>query len=174
MDALLQTERLLLRPHRPEDAPFMVTLNADPAVTRYTGDAPFSGPAAAMPVIAALRAEWDAHRTGRLVVVERSTGAPVGFCGLKMEPEGGCADLGYRFLQSRWGRGYATEAGGACVRYGFEVLGLARLVARVIPENTGSVRVLQKLGFQRVGPTRCAGEAADLYQRSRGGKFITV
>lgn len=165
MDALLQTPRLLLRPHRPEDAAFMVALNADEAVTRYTGDGPLSDLAEAMPIIAALQAEWAAHRTGRLIVTERATGAPVGFCGLKMEPGGGCADLGYRFLRDRWGRGYATEAGAACVAYGLDTLGLPRLIARVIPANTGSVRVLVKLGFARVGPTRCAGEAADLYER---------
>lgn len=60
-------------------------------------------------------------------------------------------ELAYAFRRDRWGRGYASEAALACVRHGFEVMGLKRIVADVDPANLASVRVLDKCGFEHVG-----------------------
>jgi ribosomal-protein-alanine N-acetyltransferase len=158
----LTTPRLLLRPHAPADADFMLRLNADPLVVRYTGDVAFQDRSEALAVIASLQAQ-HARRMGRLVVIERGTGEPVGWCGLRWHEDEGAADLGYRLLRDRWGRGYATEASAACIQYAFVDLDLPRLIARVVPQNTASVRVLEKLGFVRVGPTRCGELDADQY-----------
>jgi len=57
-------------------------------------------------------------------------------------------DLGYRFMQEYWGQGIATESARACVNLAFNRLGLERLIAMVLPENTGSIRVLNKLNFK--------------------------
>ena len=166
-DTLLRTARLTLRPHRLEDVTFMVRLNADPECVHYTGDVAFDDPSLALAVVAALQAQYAERRMGRLVVIEQETGEPVGWCGLKWHPDDGEADLGYRFLRSRWGRGYATEASRACIQYGFEDLDLPCLIARVVPANVASVRVLEKLGFVRIGPTDCEGMAADRYELQR-------
>src|SRR4051812_19914071 len=104
----LVTARLGLRPHRPGDAPFMVELNSDPEVVRYTGNGPFATLAEAEEVVASLERQWREERLGRLLAVELATGKPVGWCGLKRLP--GDVDLGYRLLRSAWGRGLATEA----------------------------------------------------------------
>ncbi len=165
--ALLTTPRLLLRPHAPEDVDFMVRLNADFEVVRYTGDVAFEDPSEALAVIRSLQAQYAERRMGRLVAIERETGQPVGWCGLKWHADEGVADLGYRFLRDRWGRGYATEASEACIRFGFIDLDLPMLIARVVPANVGSVRVLEKLGFSRIGPTDCEGMAADRYELYR-------
>ena len=53
-----------------------------------------------------------------------------------------------------WNQGYATEAAGRVVEYGFETLDLHRIQAFVLPTNIGSVRVLEKLGFRREGVLR--------------------
>jgi PPOX class probable F420-dependent enzyme len=60
-------------------------------------------------------------------------------------------ELAYRFGQEFWGRGYATEAAGACLRYGFERLGLARIIAITSPEHVASRRVMEKNGLSFVG-----------------------
>lgn len=161
---LLTTPRLGLRPHQKDDVSFMISLNADPEVVRYTGDVAFSSPAEAEAVIASLEAQYAARRMGRFLVIERSTGAPVGWCGLRWFPEEAVVDLGYRFLRDRWGRGYATEAAQACVQYAFHDLELPSLIAHVMPENHASARVLLKLGARRVGPSRCQDLDADLYR----------
>lgn len=163
METVLKTPRLQMRPHHPTDADFMIRLNADPAVVRYTGDGPLDQPTA-LAIVSALQQQYAERRMGRFVLTERETGEPVGWCGLKWHPEEDAADLGYRLLRDRWGRGYATEAGRACLQYGRETLNLQNIIARVVPENTASVRVLQKLGFVRVRPTVCDGWAADLYR----------
>lgn len=147
----LLTPRLRLRPHAPGDAPFMVRLNADPECARFTGDTAFSHISEAAAVVAALQRQWAERRMGRFVVEERTARAPVGWCGLKWHADAQEVDLGYRFLRDRWGRGYATEASRACIAYAWGPLGLDRVVARAMPENGASVRVLEKLGFRFTG-----------------------
>lgn len=64
------------------------------------------------------------------------------------------AELGYMIIPEEQGNGYATEATGRCVTYGFDELGLHKLWARVQGDNDGSKRVLTKLGFQPEGVLR--------------------
>lgn len=146
MTALLSTPRFDLRPHAPEDAAFMIALNSDPEVVRYTGDGPLPDEKAALEVIARLMNQWDSERLGRLVVVEKATGERVGWCGLK-RVERGEIDLGYRFFRRHWGRGIATETARACVDHAFNDRGFERLIAYAAVDNPASVHVLQKLGF---------------------------
>jgi RimJ/RimL family protein N-acetyltransferase len=84
-------------------------------------------------------------------VRERETGELVGDCSLHFDDGFGEWELSYGFRRDRWGRGYATEAAGACVRYGFDELGLTKIVADVDLANVASARVLEKCGFERVG-----------------------
>ncbi len=147
---VLQTARLGLRPHRLGDIPFMMALNADPEVVRYTGNVAFANEEEAAEIIRALGRQYEETRTGRFLVVERASGESVGWCGLK-RGEDGAFDLGYRFFRQHWGRGLATESARACAEYGFGPLGLARLVAYAAIENPASIAVLTKLGFRAIG-----------------------
>jgi RimJ/RimL family protein N-acetyltransferase len=72
-------------------------------------------------------------------------------------------DLGYRFLPQYWGRGLATEASVVCLAYGFDVLGLERIIGITMPENLASMRVLEKVGMERQEPILCEGEPAELF-----------
>src|SRR5690606_34746369 len=71
-----------------------------------------------------------------------------GFAGLKYLDDLGEVDLGYRFMKEFWGKGIATEAASACITLGFDTLNLDKIIAMVLPENKGSVRVLEKLNFK--------------------------
>lgn len=62
--------------------------------------------------------------------------------------------LGYTLDRDLQGRGLATEAAGAVVRFGFEYLGLRRIEARHMPANVKSAAVLRRLGFEREGLLR--------------------
>ncbi|USK91424.1 GNAT family N-acetyltransferase [Rossellomorea marisflavi] len=64
------------------------------------------------------------------------------------------AIIGYSLSQKHNGKGYATEAVRQLVRYGFDVLGLHRIEAGVMPKNGGSIRVLEKAGFEKEGISR--------------------
>jgi len=85
-------------------------------------------------------------------VWERATGELVGDCSLHLDADYGEWELSYGIVRGRWGRGYATEAAQACVRYGFEEMGLEKIVADASPENAASRRVLEKCGFVEVRP----------------------
>ena len=84
---------------------------------------------------------------GRRLVVERHTGQVVGGIGLKGPPKDGRVELGYGIVESRRGRGYATEAARAMAAMSFELPGVTAVVAGVDPTNRASVRVLEKTGF---------------------------
>ncbi len=82
--------------------------------------------------------------------------APLGWvCFSKLSGRDPCSgddlQLGYQFAPKHWGRGYAIEAASGLLGYGFGTLGLDRVAALVRKANARSVRVLEKLGFGRVG-----------------------
>jgi RimJ/RimL family protein N-acetyltransferase len=149
-EIVLRTARLDLRPHQPSDVPFMMALNADPEVVRYTGDAAFASAAEAEEIVDQLRRQYRESRTGRLLVTERASGEPVGWCGLKIQPDNE-VNLGYRLARASWGKGIATEASRACLEHGFGALGLARVVATAATANRASIAVLTRLGFHPTG-----------------------
>src|SRR5262249_25959374 len=84
---------------------------------------------------------------GMWAVAEKTTGEVVGAVELVALDGGPEIELGYHLSRRHWGRGFATEVARGAVRYGFEVLGLRRIVGVVYPENLASRRVLEKCGM---------------------------
>jgi RimJ/RimL family protein N-acetyltransferase len=60
-------------------------------------------------------------------------------------------ELGYAFARDAWGKGYATELAHGLLRFGFDTLKLDEIYGVVIPENTASRRVLEKIGMRNLG-----------------------
>ena len=81
-------------------------------------------------------------------------GELVGAVGLELDRENRQAELGYWIGKPYCGRGLATEAAGAVLRYGFEELSLNRVHAHHFARNTASGRVLEKIGMVREGCRR--------------------
>jgi ribosomal-protein-alanine N-acetyltransferase len=143
----LRTARLVLRPWRDADRAPFAALNADPEVMEH------------FPTVQTA-AESDAHverirghfaREGfGLWAVETADAPFIGFAGLARPafmPE--VVEIGWRLARPHWGHGYATEAALAAARHGFDQLGLAEIVAFVVPSNTRSQQVMTKLGMIR-------------------------
>jgi ribosomal-protein-alanine N-acetyltransferase len=150
---MLETDRLILRFHTLEDASALLELNSDPDVIKYTGDASNQVLADAQNVIRErLIPQEKQFKMGRLACLLKD-GTYVGWCGLRFFPEDNEVDLGYRFMKKYWGQGFATESSQVCLKYGFETLGLKRIIAKAMPENVASIKVMQKLGmtFRGVG-----------------------
>lgn len=160
---ILETPRLLLREKSLEDAPFFVELNADPEVTRYTGDVAFKDLTEAEAIVRYVIAQYEANGYGRWLVSLKESGEPLGWCGLKYHNDSADTDLGYRFLRKHWGKGYATEAGKACLDYGFGPLGLKRIIGRADVANLASIRVLKKLGMTFYKEDGLDGSPAYIY-----------
>lgn len=156
MNIIIETERLLLRAFTPDDAGLIYQLNLDPEVTRYTLDPVTSIEQAKGILEQSILPQYALYNHGRLAVhVKQQLGATtsgfIGWCGLKTRPELNEIDLGYRYMKNSWGKGYATEAAYASLRYGFETLGYKRIVGRALPGNLASIRVLEKCGMAYTG-----------------------
>jgi len=157
-----QTRRLQLRAFEDTDAEAFFRLNSNPQVIRYTGEAPCESIASAREGIRT-HPDWPLYGIGRWAVIDKISGEVIGFAGLKCLTDLNEVDLGYRFLPQYWGRGLATEASIACVAYGFDELGLGRIIGITLPQNGASMRVLEKVGMVRQEPILYEGEPAELF-----------
>ncbi len=144
------TERLRLRRSRPEDAEDISAYRSDPDVHRYQGWER-TDPAGIRAEIEAMAARVPGEPGGwvQFSVEERESGRLVGDVGLSpAEEEPGVIKVGYTIAPAFQGRGYATEAVGALVRYAFDVLEADVVRAYASAENVPSIRVAEKVGMR--------------------------
>ncbi len=152
---ILETERLLLRPFTPSDAPAVQSLAGAKEVASTTLTVPH-------PYEDGVAEEWIAthapgYEAGKHVIyaiTERAGGLLAGATGLVFEPAHARAELGYWIGVPFWGRGDASEAARALLELGFEQMGLNRIQATYITRNPTSGRVMQKLGMRPEGLLR--------------------
>lgn len=156
MRPILKTERLLLDDWRADDAGPLAAMTADPEVMRYIGSGARS-PERARAEAARFLATRRAGPLGLWAIRDKPAGDFLGWVGLMPLDGGEEIELGYRLPRAAWGRGIASEAAGRLLRHGFEALALARIVAVTSRDNTGSQRVLTKLGFRYRGMRRVYG-----------------
>ena len=137
------TERLRFRLWQDDDA-LARELFGDARVTALVGG-PFDDAA----IAARLASELGMQREHGFAYwpIALYDKADVGCCGLKPRPTPGELELGYYLKPAFWGTGLAVEAARSVVAYAFEVLGTRALFALHHPENLGSGRVLEKVGF---------------------------
>jgi RimJ/RimL family protein N-acetyltransferase len=166
----LETARLRLRPHHPEDFADCAAMWADPIVTRYIGGRPFS----AEEVWARLlryAGHWSWMGYGYWVIERKQDGAfagELGFADLKRDlvpALHGVPELGWVLAARAHGQGYATEAAQAVVAWGEVKFGLARTVCIIHAENLRSVRVAEKCGYREFQRTVYKGQPAILLER---------
>ena len=81
----------------------------------------------------------------------RDTGAFIGWFSLKYAGKSSDVEIGYRLCPDAWGRGFATEGARALVGYGFDDLGLIRIIGVTHRNNVASQRVLMKAGMKDLG-----------------------
>lgn len=150
----LETARLYLRPFAPDDFDGFAAMNADAEVMRFIGDGKPQSRAQTQARLNAILDHWDQHGFGLFAVVDIMTRTLVGFCGLQYLDNTAEIEVGYRLARRFWGTGLATEAASASLNYGFDELGLDRIVAVVHPDNVASQRVVEKIGLLYVKDSR--------------------
>jgi ribosomal-protein-alanine N-acetyltransferase len=154
----LATDRLALRAVAPADAASFYRLDRDPRVMRYIGDGSVGTRAGAAAAIDRATRYYALYPgLGKWLAEERATGRFVGWFSLNYVPQTVDIEVGYRLLPGAWGHGLATEGAQFLVRYGFERLGLYRIIGLTHPENRASQRVLQKAGLRDAGWARYYG-----------------
>ena len=141
----LETERLIIRPWQPDDRPAFTALTYDPEVMHYVH--------AGLPYSEEEVEEWFTRQERQFAqhdlcmgaLIEKASGTLVGIAGT--QPMGRELEIGWWLAREVWGRGYATEAGGAAMRHVLETVGPPRVVAIIDPGNEPSKRVVRRLGM---------------------------
>jgi len=149
-----------------DDARAFYELNSNPKVLRFTGEPPIESVERARAAIASYP-DFDTVGYGRWACVLKETRQIIGFCGLKYLVELDAVDVGYRFLPEFWGQGLATEACAASFEFRFGVLHLEKIIGLVLPENTASIRVLEKVGMKQEREVEFIGVTAVQYSVER-------
>lgn len=144
---ILETERLFLRQFTADDAAFILELVNEPSFIQNIGDRGVRTLSDAVRYIeTGPVASYARNGFSLYLVTLKESGESIGMCGLIKRAALEDVDIGYAFLPRFWSKGYAVEATRA-VKEQARGLGLKRLAAIVNPANTGSIRVLEKLGL---------------------------
>lgn len=154
----LATERLILRDFQSSDREAVYTYSSDAEAVRHMDFGPDT-PEDSKQYISKL-ISWQEEKPRKyydLAVCLKSENAAIGSCGIHVDHfESQEGELGYILIRRYWRQGYATEAAGKMLDFGFNQLGLHRIYATTDIENLASIRVLEKLGMRREG---CIKEA---------------
>jgi RimJ/RimL family protein N-acetyltransferase len=145
-EEVMSTERLRLRTFRAEDLPLYAALNADPPVADMLG-----GPltrAESDDIAEWANERWEQEKLGLVAVERLADGAFLGMCGLHhLRDRPDDVEIAWRLAHAHWGNGYATEAGRAWLAYGFQTLGLDRIISLTDAPNVRSLAVMRRLGL---------------------------
>ncbi len=150
---ILETERLILREIIETDDEFVLDLLNQPSFIKYIGDRNVRTIEQAREFIEnRYRQSYREHGFG-LYAVELKSEIPnpksqIGICGFVKRDSLPDADIGFAFLPQFCGKGYALESANAVMKYGRDVLGLARVLAITSQDNESSGRLLEKIGFK--------------------------
>ncbi|WP_243717177.1 GNAT family N-acetyltransferase [Actinomadura darangshiensis] len=141
----LTTDRLVLRPWTSAEVTAVLSGDRRP---HWADDFPTEGDRVIAGFIAENPSALGAF--GQRQIIERSTGLVAGAIGLFWPPGDGRVEFGYGVVESRRGRGYATEAARAIVAFALTAPGVEAVVATVELANPASARVLENAGLRRV------------------------
>ena len=148
----IETDRLTLRRYVENDYDDLLKLQSNPDVTRFLLYDPKT-PEQVKESLAGRLADVPMDTDGQaltVAVILRDTGRHLGEVTLFMNNvEQRTGEIGYVFHPESHGHGYAAEASAELLRLGFEELGLHRIIARLDARNTGSVKLLERLGLRQ-------------------------
>jgi ribosomal-protein-alanine N-acetyltransferase len=143
----LFTPRLALRPYRLQDVDSLYAILHEPEILRYFPNPAPPAHERVERLISSFLDHWQQHRYGWWAVEPLQNPALAGWCGLTYLPETDEVEVAYLLGHAFWGKGLATEAAEACLKFGFEQVGLERIIAIVHPDNIASQRVVEKNGM---------------------------
>ncbi|HEY4327703.1 MAG TPA: GNAT family N-acetyltransferase [Mucilaginibacter sp.] len=150
-EIILETDRLLFRPHLVDDVEGYCAMEMDADFRRYVGGNPRTREEAEHRFKNALKPVTD--RLSVWATVYKAEDSYIGRCGIypHFNHDGKAIDneasLGLYIAKAYWGRGFATEAGLAFIKFGFDELKIKKIVTMVDIRNEASAKVIKKLGF---------------------------
>jgi ribosomal-protein-alanine N-acetyltransferase len=151
---VLTTQRIVLRQAHASDAADVLVFRGDPAVQRYNGPV-FENEDEARDLIREIEDEYDGETGVGWAVTLKEEGRVIGLFGYhNWDRFHRRSEIGYDLARAYWGRGIASEAMRAILTFGFQHMDLNRVEAHTIADNHESVRMLERLGFEREGTRR--------------------
>ena len=162
----LSTERLELRALRPDDAAAVYGLRSDAANLRFWSAPPYEDVAQARDFIRGVQQPAEDATSLQWGFTLRGAAEVIGTVALvRIDRSNGRAEVGFLLGRPHQGRGLAAEAVSAVLAHAFDSMGLRRVEADIDPDNTPSLRLVERLGFQREGLLRerwcVAGQVTD-------------
>ena len=159
----LETERLILRMFHRDDFEQYALICADPEVTRYLGDGKPLNRAEAWRQMAMMIGHWQLRDYGIWAVEERESRKLVGRIGF-FNPEGWPGfELGWVLGREHWGKGYASEGARRALDYAFSEMNRDKVISLIDPDNSGSIRVAERIGERLEGRTELFGHEVLVY-----------
>jgi ribosomal-protein-alanine N-acetyltransferase len=165
----IETERLLLRELLISDVDGMFELDSNPKVHLFLGNKPVKDIEESLDQIKNIQQQYKNLGIGRWAVILKETNEFLGWSGIKLikneiNNHKDFYELGYRFIEKHWGKGYATEAGKAFIDYAFNVMKVEALYAYADAGNENSRKILEKLGLHYVNSFEYEGELEVWYE----------
>jgi len=170
---MLTTDRLILRPHRVEDYAACRALWADPDVVRFIGGAALDAQAVWFRILR-YAGMWALLGYGMWAIEDRANGELLGEAGLLSAARGlaeldGVPEAGWVLGPAAWGRGIATEAMAAIFAWTDAHLAAPSIRCIIAPDNSGSIKVAEKLGFVALGDVDFHGAPTRVFDRPSQG-----
>lgn len=158
------TQRLQLRPFTPEDIQPLFAILQTPDIMQYfpnplTPDLP-----RVERIVNNTIAHWREHGYGWWALELLYKSVLVGWCGLTFLPETEETEVAYLIAQEHWGQGLVPEAARFSLEFGFQTIGLERIICLTHPENFRSQRVAQKIGMRYVDTQEYFGMQCRRYE----------
>ncbi len=147
MNFKLETERLLLVPFSENDTDFIIEILNSEGWLKYIGNRNVVTKQDALNYLQPIFKSYKENSFGLCKLILKTTMQPIGMSGLIKRDNKKDIDLGFALLPNFMGYGYTTEIGKVLIEYAKNSLNLNKLVAFTLPENTASIKVLTKLGF---------------------------
>jgi RimJ/RimL family protein N-acetyltransferase len=166
-EPILETPRLRLRGFCEDDLDAYARITADAETMRYVGPGTPLARDEAWRSLGYILGHWRIRGFGLWAVEERASGDFVGRIGL-YRPEGWPGlEVGWLVDRARWGEGFATEGALAALAYAFEKVGAERVISAILPANSASIRVAEKLGERLDGHDEIQGQQTCIYAIER-------
>ena len=147
----VETDRLILRTWRQEDAEVFAKINQNEKVIKY-----LAGPMSVKDCenfIIKANAHFEKNGFGLWAATIKETGELIGFVGLSIPDFESdftpCVEIGWRLASNHWGKGYATQAAKEVLKIGFEKFNLKEIVSFTTLENSRSMAVMERIGMKR-------------------------
>ena len=164
MELPLETERLRIRLFRLEDAERLHTVFGDPEVMARIQAGPSPSLEVTRQRLATIMEHQDKNGFSLWALIGKGSEVLIGVCGLILvEWRGPEVELAYEIGRGFWGKGYATEAAKACLKFGFENLKLSCIIALTDADHFASRRVIEKIGMKNDGITHYYGRSLVQY-----------